>query len=100
MKRKIEEKLITWKNKTERMPLILNGARQVGKTYTLREFGNKYYKNTIYVNLELNQAVSSYFGDNITPAKIIRYLEATFNEYILPGETLIILDEIKHVKEH
>lgn len=95
MKRKIEEKLITWKNKTERMPLILNGARQVGKTYTLREFGNKYYKNTIYVNLELNQSVSSYFGDNITPSKIIRYLEATFNEYILPGETLIILDEIQ-----
>jgi predicted AAA+ superfamily ATPase len=95
VKRKIEEKLIAWKNKNNRMPLILNGARQVGKTYTLREFGEKYYKNTIYVNLELNQAVSSYFGENIAPEKIIRYLEATFNEYILPGETLIILDEIQ-----
>lgn len=95
MKRKIEEKLTAWKNKNDRMPLILNGARQVGKTYTLRDFGEKNYKNTIYVNLELNQAVSSYFGENITPEKIIRYLEATFNEYIQPGETLIILDEIQ-----
>jgi predicted AAA+ superfamily ATPase len=95
MKRKIEEKLIAWRNKADRMPLILNGARQVGKTYTLREFGEKNYKNTIYVNLELNQAVSSYFGENITPDKIIRYLEATYNEYITPGETLIILDEIQ-----
>ena len=58
MKRKIEEKLLQWKNKTkDRKPLILNGARQVGKTYLLREFGEKYYKNTVYVNLEISREV-------------------------------------------
>lgn len=95
MKRKIESKLIEWKNKSDRMPLIINGARQVGKTYILREFGERYYKNVVYVNLETNVAVSSYFDENITPEKIIRYLEATVNEKIIPGQTLIILDEIQ-----
>lgn len=96
MKRKIEAELLRWKNMSaDRLPLILNGARQVGKTYSLRAFGEKYYKNTVYVNLEANQAVSSYFADNIAPEKIIRYLEAMVNEAIVPGETLIILDEIQ-----
>jgi uncharacterized protein len=96
MKRKIETKLLEWKNKLEdRKPLILNGARQVGKTYILREFGERYYKNVVYINLESNQAVASYFDENIAPEKIIRYLEATVNEEIIPQQTLIILDEIQ-----
>lgn len=96
MKRKIEHKLIDWKNKNKnRMPLILNGARQVGKTYILREFGERYYKNVVYVNLETNLAVSSYFNEDISPERIIRYLETYSREEIIPGETLIILDEIQ-----
>lgn len=96
MKRKIESELIEWKNKpTVRMPLILHGARQVGKTYILREFGARYYKNVAYINLETNTAVSSYFSENIAPEKIIRYLEATLNEEIIPRQTLVILDEIQ-----
>jgi len=94
--KKIEEKLLIWKNnESRRMPLVLNGARQVGKTYILRDFGEKYYKNVVYINLETNYAVSSYFADNIAPEKIIRYLEATVNEAIIPGETLVIFDEIQ-----
>lgn len=77
------------------MPLLLNGARQVGKTYILREFGTKEFKNVVYINLETNLTVASYFSDNIAPEKIIRYLEASANEKIIPGETLIILDEIQ-----
>lgn len=96
MKRKIEEKLKIWKNKDkQRMPLILNGARQVGKTYILREFGERYYDNVAYINLETNQEVSSYFSENIAPDKILKYLEITIGEKILPGKTLIIFDEIQ-----
>ena len=70
MKRKIEEKLLQWKNKTkDRKPLILNGARQVGKTYLLREFGEKYYKNTVYVNLEISREVRAYFEENLEPER-------------------------------
>ncbi len=77
MKRKIEEKLLQWKNKTkDRKPLILNGARQVGKTYLLREFGEKYYKNTVYVNLEISREVRAYFEENLEPERILRFLEA------------------------
>ena len=96
MKRKLEDKLLEWKNKgSKRMPLILNGARQVGKTYTLRGFGSINYKNVVYVNLETNLLVSSYFSDNINPERIIQYLEAYSNQKIVPEETLIILDEIQ-----
>lgn len=96
MKRKMEEKLISWKNAgVKRKPLILNGARQVGKTYILRDFGVKNYQNVVYVNLESNKEVASYFADNIKPQRIIQLLEATVGEKIIPNETLIILDEIQ-----
>lgn len=95
MKRLIESELTAWKNSNERKPLILNGARQVGKTYILREFGEQSYKNVVYVNLETNISVASYFSDDISPERIIRYLEAYANEAIIPEETLIILDEIQ-----
>ena len=86
MRRKIEEKLLTWKNKTEnRMPLLLYGARQVGKTYILTEFGETQFDNTVYINLETN----------LSPERLIRFLETTVNEVITPGKTLIIFDEIQ-----
>ncbi|MEA3423531.1 MAG: AAA family ATPase [Bacillota bacterium] len=77
------------------MPLIINGARQVGKTYSICLFSEEHYNNVVYVNLEINTAVSSYFAENISSEKIITYLESTVNEEIKPGETLIILDEIQ-----
>lgn len=96
MRRKIEEKLLTWKNKTEnRMPLLLYGARQVGKTYILTEFGETQFDNTVYINLETNLSVASYFSDDISPERLIRFLETTVNEVITPGKTLIIFDEIQ-----
>lgn len=96
MKRKIEKDMIQWKNKsTGRLPLILNGARQVGKTFLLREFGERFYDNTVYVNLETNPAIASFFDDDISPARIIRFLEASYKTRILPDKTLIILDEIQ-----
>ena len=96
MKRKITESLFAWKNKGKsRMPLLLYGARQVGKTYILTEFGRELYKNTAYINLETNQTVSDYFADNIEPERIIRFLETETRVRIIPGETLIIFDEIQ-----
>ncbi|MCD8159298.1 MAG: ATP-binding protein [Clostridiales bacterium] len=95
MKRKITERLLSWKNSPNRKPLILNGARQTGKTYILRQFGRENYKNTVYINFESNETVASFFDDNISPTKLIKYLEAEASQRILPGETLIIFDEIQ-----
>jgi predicted AAA+ superfamily ATPase len=95
MKRKFTKELLSWKKKRNRMPLLVYGARQVGKTYTIRKFGADYYKNVVYINLEINITVSSYFEENIQPERIIRFLETESKERIIPGETLIILDEIQ-----
>lgn len=96
LRRKITDKFLEWKNKKrDRMPLLVYGARQVGKTYIISKFGEENYKNVAYVNLELNQSVSSYFSENIEPERIIRYIEISIGERIVPGETLIILDEIQ-----
>ena len=96
MKRKITSELLHWKNKmTGRLPLLMYGARQVGKTYTINEFGMQHYKNVAYFNLETNKAVSSYFAENIEPERILRFLESESHERIVPGDTLIIFDEIQ-----
>jgi predicted AAA+ superfamily ATPase len=55
MKRKAMAALVKWKDKSDKQPLVIHGARQVGKTYILKEFGEKYYRNVIYVNMETNQ---------------------------------------------
>ena len=96
MKRKIEAQLLAWKNQTaDRLPLIVNGARQVGKTYILRKFGEEQFNNVVYINLETNLTIASYFNENIQPERLLRYLEASTGERIIPGETLIIFDEIQ-----
>ena len=96
MKRRLEETLEAWKDNTkDRKPLIVSGARQVGKTYLLRRFGEEHFKNIAYINLETNRAAASYFEENIEPGRLVRYLEAASGIRILPGETLLILDEIQ-----
>ena len=88
--------LIKWKNKSRgRMPLLMYGARQVGKTHTVNEFGKLFYDNYVYFNLETNSFVSSYFSENIEPDHILRFLEAESKQQIIPGKTLIIFDEIQ-----
>jgi len=95
MKRKIIDRLIRWKSSAGRMPLILNGARQVGKTYILKEFAAAHYSNTVYINLETNIRISSFFDGDLDPLPIVQYLETVSDIRIIPGETLIILDEIQ-----
>ena len=87
--------LVQWKDKKNRMPLIVNGARQVGKTYILKEFGATCFENTIYVHLENQVAVAAIFEGDLNPTRIIQYLEASYNQSIKTGKTLIIFDEIQ-----
>jgi predicted AAA+ superfamily ATPase len=77
------------------MPLIVNGARQVGKTYLIKEFGELNFENTVYFNLETNLAVNSYFETDIQPLRIIQYLETASGQRIIPENTLLVLDEIQ-----
>lgn len=95
MQRKILQRLIDWKSHPRRMPLIINGARQVGKTYIVMEFGKLHFKEMVYINLETNSTVNSYFDTDIQPERIIQYLESATNTRIVAGETLIVLDEIQ-----
>ncbi len=96
MERNIMQELIAWRNlKKDRMPLILYGVRQVGKTYILREFGDNCFKNTIYINFERMKIVAGYFEGELNPDRIIRLLEEYFHQKIIPDETLLIFDEIQ-----
>ena len=95
MKRNILKELIKWKEIHNRKPLILNGARQVGKTYILQEFGHLYYKNTAYMNCDHNDILRNIFAPDYDTARIIRSISALTGIHIEPGETLIIFDEIQ-----
>ena len=98
MKRKIIESLIGWKNKPDHKPLILNGARQVGKTYILEEFGRQYYNNYVRISLDLVPNVREFLSKTIEPLEIIAYIESMYDIRIIPHETLVILDEIQDCK--
>lgn len=95
MKRNILAQLIAWQHKANRKPLIVNGARQVGKTYILKEFGRTQYQSTAYVNCDNNDVVTKIFSQDYDIRRIILSLSAVTHVSIKPGETLIILDEIQ-----
>ncbi|MDR0917660.1 MAG: AAA family ATPase, partial [Oscillospiraceae bacterium] len=95
MKRQAMAKLISWKNKTDKMPLIIEGARQIGKTWLMQEFGKNYYENTVYINFDINIKVREIFQKNINPYSIINELELLTASKIDPNNTLIIFDEIQ-----
>lgn len=96
MKRKISSKLLQWKNKDNRQPLLLYGARQVGKTYVINDFGRNNYDNIIYVNFETNSAVAADFNTDISPQHVINCLEIFYKQKVTPGKTLIVFDEIQY----
>ena len=89
------EKLIEWKKNKNHKPLIINGARQVGKTYLMKEFAEKYYDDYIYINFQLNKKISSFFEQNLEPFHIISLLEYEFGKKIHSDNMLIIFDEIQ-----
>ena len=96
MRRKIYNYLLEWKNLKNKMPLILYGARQVGKTFIVNEFGEKNYKNTVYVNFEQDEKIIPYFESSLSPNDIINVLEKFYNSKIIPNQTLIFFDEIQN----
>ena len=95
MKRNIEQQLIYWKNKKRRKPLIIHGARQVGKTYIIKAFGEKYFDNILYLNFEIDRKVVKDFEENISPSFLLHRLEIYFKQKIDPERTLIFFDEIQ-----
>ncbi len=94
MERKIYANLVAWKNSPDRKPLILQGARQVGKTYIVNYFAGKEYTNSVYCNFEKDTGLHDFFKD-LTPAAIIQKLSLYKRKEILPGNTLLIFDEIQ-----
>ncbi|NLZ56334.1 MAG: ATP-binding protein, partial [Clostridiaceae bacterium] len=96
MKRMILAELASWRDKSDRKPLLLTGVRQCGKTYILQKFGREYFDDVAYVNLERNPEIGRVFEQNFDPQRIIDELGNLFlGRPILPGKTLLILDEIQ-----
>lgn len=95
MYRKIMQYLIEWKNSPYRKPLILQGARQVGKTYTALEFGRTHYENVAYFNFETNPKIKATFDEDISPAYLIPVLSHISGQTIFKEKTLIIFDEVQ-----
>jgi len=95
MQRELLQNLIHWKNKDDRKPLIIRGARQVGKTWLMKEFGKSYYKNVAYVNFETALSLHGIFETGFDTDKLIMALKIESGTAIIPGDTLIILDEIQ-----
>ncbi len=94
MKRDIEQILRQWKIEKKRYPLLLRGARQVGKSYSIRKFGKQYFENLLEINFEQNPKYKICFN-TLEPEKIIESLSILSNSSIIPGKTLLFLDEIQ-----
>lgn len=99
MKRNVIQDLIKWKASEERKPMVLKGARQVGKTWLMKEFGQSCYHSFVYFNFDEEDELQSIFETNKNPQRIIELLSMIAGEKILPGETLIIFDEIQECPE-
>lgn len=97
MERSIITQLKAWKQSPLRKPLILAGARQVGKTYILREFGKREYENVAYINCDNNPAVAGLFAEDYDMKRVLLVIGALTGQTITPGRTLIILDEIQEL---
>ncbi len=99
MKRNAYAKLVTWKKDPDRKPLIIKGARQVGKTWLMEEFGKNDYNTYVYFNFDEEEELKSIFETNKNPQRIVELLGLLKGQKIIPGETLIILDEIQECSD-
>lgn len=98
MKRLVLDQLIDWKNDSNRKPLLIRGARQVGKTYLVRKLGET-FKNYIEINFEMSPDLRLLFKEDLNPKNVIKKIEIILNENIIPGETLLFFDEIQSCPE-
>lgn len=95
MKRKIDDDLITWKNALGRLPLLLRGGRQVGKTFAVEKFGRAEFRNLVTINFERDKKFISIFENDLDPIRIVRAIEELTQISIIAGETLLFFDEIQ-----
>ena len=99
LKRNAIQDLINWKSSEERKPMVLKGARQVGKTWLMKEFGRNCYDSFAYFNFDEEDGLKSIFETNKNPQRIIELLSMIGGEKIQPGKTLVIFDEIQECPE-
>ena len=95
MKRIIDARLEQWKMSSQRKPLLLFGARQVGKTYALESFGARCFDNFVHIDFSKSAGAAELFEGSLDPKRLIPSLEALSRLPIVPGRTLLILDEIQ-----
>lgn len=99
LKRNAMQELISWKSSEMRKPMVMRGARQVGKTWLMKEFGQSCYESCVYFNFDEEDELKSIFEINKNPHRIVELLSMIAGEKILPGKTLIIFDEIQECPE-
>ncbi len=99
MERTVYQQLVEWKGRQNRKPLVLNGARQVGKTWLLHEFSHREYRREAYINCRKNGLAKQIFSQDFNIERILRGLRALTGVDITPGDTLIVLDEIQDIPE-
>lgn len=99
MERLVLQQLKEWKERKDRKPLIVNGARQVGKTWALREFAKREYAKEAYIICRKNELVEQVFKQDFNVERILLSLSAIVHVDITPGDTLIILDEVQEIPE-
>lgn len=95
MERFLMDDLVGWKNSVRRKPLVLNGARQVGKTWLLMEFGARHFESVAYVNLDNNLGLASQFDVGYDLPRILLMIQAESGQRVIPGKTLVVLDEVQ-----
>ena len=95
MRRKLMERLLQWKDRKNRKPLILWGARQTGKTWILKEFGRSAFSDTVYISFYNNTRIASIFERDYDVHRILNALEIELHVRIRPQETLLIFDEVQ-----
>ena len=96
LKRKIDDVLVSWKNSNNKMPMIIKGARQVGKTNAIRNFGKEYYSTFIEINFALQPQFKTIFDDGFEVDSIVKNITVKMPEVeLIPGDTLILFDEMQ-----
>ena len=97
VERLLMQQLIHWKNKRTRKPLIIRGARQVGKTWLMKEFGKRYFEQTVYISFDNNERMKNVFEADFDLPRILSSLKIESGQQIEPEKTLLIFDEVQEV---
>lgn len=98
MKRDVEKELALWKRERKRKPLLVRGARQIGKSHSVTKFGEESFDNCVVINFDLHPEMKRIFT-SLEPSEILRNLSLTQNVIIRPGKTLLFFDEIQEVSQ-